>query len=229
MLLAKFIREIQKIFEQIPTPGAIIYNALPAKLLRKSEKKIIKIIIEKIERGTLIDIGSGTGYLSIEIAKMAPKLEVYGTDLSINMVQIARQYAKDVENVHFEVANAAELPFDDDTVDFITSTGSLHHWKRPVQVFDECFRVLKNGKEAWIYDGCPDVSKEDVNKLLGEYGFLQYQILTRLQNFHGFTKKEYESKVKNILNQTKFKDNYQMEREDMWMKISLVKKKLNAR
>ncbi|MBW2045672.1 MAG: class I SAM-dependent methyltransferase [Deltaproteobacteria bacterium] len=32
---------------------------------------------------------------------------------------------------------------EDNSVDFIISTGSLHHWKRPLRVFDECFRVLK--------------------------------------------------------------------------------------
>ena len=223
MSLTTFIRDIQQLHEAIPTPGAIIYNAIPAKLLREPETKIAKAIVERMESGTLIDLGSGTGYLSIEIAKRAPKLKVYGIDLSEEMVRISRKHAKGVENVQFEIGNAAELFFEDNSIDFIVSTGSLHHWRKPIKVFDECYRVLREGKEAWIYDGCPSVPKEEAGKVIKEYGFLHYQILTKLQKLHGFTKEEYGSRIKNILDQTTFKDSYQMERTDIWMKITLKK------
>ncbi|MBU4314364.1 MAG: hypothetical protein KJ821_06210, partial [Actinobacteria bacterium] len=39
MSLTKFIRDVQKIHEAIPTPGAIFYNATAAKILRKPERK----------------------------------------------------------------------------------------------------------------------------------------------------------------------------------------------
>lgn len=111
MSLAKFIRDIQKVHEAIPTPGAIIYNALPAKLLREPERKVSQVIAERMESGTVIDLGSGTGYLSIEIAKRVPTLKVYGIDLSKEMVKISRGHGKDVENVQFEIGNVAKLPF----------------------------------------------------------------------------------------------------------------------
>ena len=68
MSLTGFIRDLQKINEAIPAPGAVVYNALPARLLKKPEKKLAQIIVEKISKGTIVDLGSGTGYLSIEIA-----------------------------------------------------------------------------------------------------------------------------------------------------------------
>ena len=168
-------------------------------------------------------MGSGTGYLAIEIAKRAPKLKVYGIDLSKAMVKIARKHAQTAKNVQFEVSNAAELPFEDDSIDFIVSTGSLHHWKKPTKVFNECYRVLKNGKEAWIYDGCSDIAEEAVGKVVKKYGFLRYWVLTKLVKLHGFTRDEYSGKVRNILEQTKFKDNYKMEQTDIWMKIAARK------
>ena len=75
MSLTKFIRDAQKRYEAIPTPGAIIYNATAAKVLRKPETKIANDIIEKMGSGAILDLGSGTGYLSIEIAKRAPSLQ----------------------------------------------------------------------------------------------------------------------------------------------------------
>jgi len=220
------IKSIKGIFpEAIPLPGAIIYNALPAKILREPEKRIALEIIDRIESGVLVDLGSGTGYLSIEIAKMAPKLKVYGIDLSKAMVKIARKHAQTakVKNARFELCNAAELPFEDDSIDFIVSTGSLHHWRKPAEVLNESYRVLKNGREAWIYDGCPDILEEAASKLAEKYGFWRCWILRRLQVIHGFRRQEYDTKIRGVLEQTEFKDSYKMEQVDIWMKITARK------
>ena len=221
MSLIGFMRDIFP--EAIPMPGAIIYNAIPARILKEPEKELAQNIAGSIETGVLVDLGSGTGFLAIEIAKRAPKLKVYGIDLSKAMVKIAIRHAQTTKNVQFELCNAAELPFKGNSIDFIVSTGSLHHWKRPVKVFNECYRVLKNGKEAWIYDGCPDVPEGKAGKAVKKYGFLRCWILRRLTTLHGFTRQEYESKIRSILEQTKFKDSYQMEQTDFWMKITAKK------
>ena len=217
MSLTAFMRDIFP--EAIPMPGAIIYNAIPARILKEPERELAQNIAGSIETGVLVDLGSGTGFLAIEIAKRAPKLRVYGIDLSKAMVKIARGHVQTVKNVQFEVCNAAELPFKDGSIDFIVSTGSLHHWKRPVKVFNECYRVLKDGKEAWIYDGCPDIPEEEAGQAAKKYGLLRYWILRRLTALHGFRRQEYESKIRGILEQTKFKDSYKLEPANFWMKI----------
>jgi len=217
MAVTKSIRNIFP--EAIPLPGAIIYNAIPARLLKEPERRIALDVIAKIESGNLVDLGSGTGYLSIEIAKRAPRLKVCGIDLSKAMVKIARRHARTTKNVQFEFCDAAELPFEDNSIDFIVSTGSLHHWKRPAKVLNECYRVLKNGNEAWIYDGCPDALEEEVGKLIKKYSPLRRWILRRLMAIHGFRKQEYETKIRSVLEQTKFKNSYKMEPTELWMRI----------
>ena len=62
MSLTKFIRDVQKIHEAIPTPAAIFYNATAAKILRKPERKIAGDIVKKMGSGSIVDLGSGTGY-----------------------------------------------------------------------------------------------------------------------------------------------------------------------
>jgi ubiquinone/menaquinone biosynthesis C-methylase UbiE len=224
MSLTRFIRNVQSRFEAIPAPAAIFYDAIPARILKKPEGKIADDIVEKIRSGTIVDLGSGTGYLAIKIAKRAPGLQVYGIDLSRQMVKIARRHAQSVENVRFEFGNAAALPFEDDSIDFIVSTGSLHHWNKPVKVFDECYRVLKKDGEGWIYDPCRDALKERVEQAKKEYGFWIYRILTKVTELHGFSRQEYKSKIKVILDQTAFESKYQMELTDIWMKITLKKR-----
>ena len=223
MSLAKFIRDLQKRHEAIPAPGAIFYNAIVARALRKPEAKIARDVAEKTGRGTVLDLGSGTGYLAIEIARRVPGLQVYGIDLSRQMVRIARRHARGVENVLFELGNAADLPFDDGSIDFIVSTGSLHHWKTPARVFSECYRTLKAGGEAWIYDGCPEVFREQLDRIKKEYGFWLYRMGTKVAELHGFPREEYEGQIKAILDQSEFKGSYQMEPSDFWMRLTLKK------
>jgi ubiquinone/menaquinone biosynthesis C-methylase UbiE len=224
MGLMNFMRN--RMPEAIPAPGAIIYNAIPARILRTPETKIAKDVVSKVTKGAVVDLGAGPGYLAIEIAKMGPALKVYVIDLSKEMVKIARRHGHGITNVHFEVGNAAELPFENESIDFIVSTGSLHHWKKPAKVFDECYRILKSGKEAWIYDGCSGLSKEQAGQRIRKYDLLRYKILSRLQKLHGFTLEEYRTTIiKGILDETAFKDNYEMELTDIWMKITLKKMK----
>jgi ubiquinone/menaquinone biosynthesis C-methylase UbiE len=224
--ITKFIRDVESRFGAIPGPAAEFYDVIARKILAKPERKIADDIVEKTKSGTILDLGAGPGYLSIEVAKSAPSLQVYGIDLSRKMVEIARRHAKGVENVQFEFGNAAELPFEDDSIDFIISTASLHHWRRPAKVFNECYRVLKNCGKAWIYDLCYDVLEKG-DKVKKQYGFWIYQFLAilRIIKFHSslFSKEGYESKIKAILDQTGFRGNYGMELTDIWMKITLKK------
>jgi len=223
MSLTKYIRDVQSRFEAIPAAGAIIYDAIPRRVLAKPENRIVNDIVENIDSGTVLDLGSGTGYLSIGIAKKIPGVQVYGIDLSRQMVKIASRHAKGVGNVRFDLGNAAELPFEDDSVDFIVSTGALHHWKKPAVVFDECYRVLKAGKEGWIYDPCADALVDRATEAKKEYGFFRYWLLAKIAELHGFSQTEYESKIKNILERTKLKNSYRMDLTDIWMKITLKK------
>jgi len=226
MSLTRFIKDLLRKPEAIPTPGAIFYNATVAKVLRKPETKIANDIVEKMGNGTILDLGSGTGYLAIEIAKRAPNLQVYGIDLSRQMVKIARRHAKGIDNARFVFGNVSQLPFKDNSIDLVVSTGASHHWKTPRMVFDECYRVLKTGKEAWIYDGCPEVfsNRADRRKINEEYGFLVSRLGPKISELHGFAREEYQTTIKDILEQTAFKGNYQMALTDIWMKITLRKR-----
>ena len=227
MSLTRFIKDLLRKSESIPTPGAIFYNATVAKVLRKPETKIANDIVAKMGKGTILDLGSGPGHLSIEIAKRSPGLQVYGIDLSRQMVKIARRHAKGVDNARFVFGNAAKLPFKDNSIDLVVSTGASHHWKTPQLVFDECYRVLKYGGEAWIYDGCPEVFRDKAagKRLYEEYGFLIGRLGHRVSTLHGFTREEYHTEIKGMLEQTGFKGNYQMALIDIWMKITLKKRK----
>jgi ubiquinone/menaquinone biosynthesis C-methylase UbiE len=213
--------------EAMPAPDAIVYNATVSRVLRKPEAKIANDVVAKMGSGTILDLGSGPGHLLIDIAGKTSSLQLYGVDLGRQMINMARRHAKGIENVQFVFGNAAHLPFKDDSVNLIISTGALHHWKSPDMVFDECYRVLKTGSEAWIYDGCPDVFSDRAHRerLKREYGCLICRIGPKVAELNGFPRQEYETRIKNILDRSGFKDSHQMELTDIWMKITLKKQR----
>jgi len=225
MSIAGLIRRIVKKRDAFPALDAVIYNATVSRVLRRPEAKIAGDVAARMRRGTVLDVGSGPGYLLVDIAQKAPGLQLYGIDLSRRMISIAGRHAADLENVEFVFGDASRLPFKGDSLDMIISTGALHHWKEPADVFRECYRTLKGGGEAWIYDGCPDVFDERAHRenLRREYGFLIPRIGRTVAELNGMPRREYETRIRDVLNETGFKDGHQMELTDIWMKITLRK------
>ncbi len=225
MSLTEFIKDLLRKPEAIPTPGAIIYGATVTRVLRKPEAKVANDIVEKVKEGNVLDLGSGPGFLSTETARKSPGLQVCGIDLSRQMVKGATRHARGIDNVEYVFGNVARLPFKDGSMDLAVSTGVFHHLKSPRLVFEECYRVLKAGGQAWIYDGCPEVFKDpaDRRRLGREYGFLVSHFGRTVSAIHGFTREEYETDIKGMLEQTAFKGSYYMALTDIWMKITLKK------
>ena len=124
----------------------------PFKLLRK---KVISQLKKLNLAGNLIDLGCGSGNLIIQIANSFPNLELIGVDVSNEIISIAEKQAKEhsVESrITFKIGNVTNLPFPDNSIDFIVSTFSLHHWSEPIKGFKEIFRVLKKNGTCLIFD-----------------------------------------------------------------------------
>jgi len=229
MALARFINNTLRKFEAIPTPGAVIYGATVTRVLRKPETKIANEIVEKVKDGAILDIGSGPGFLAIEIARKSPGLQVCGIDLSRQMARTATRRARGAGNVQFVLGNAARLPFKDNSMELEVSTAVFHHLRSLRLVFDECHRVLKAGGEAWIYDGYPEVfrMRADRKNLGQEYGFFVRHLGSTISAIHGFSLEEYETDIRDTLAQTGFRGSYDIAPTDIWMRITLRKTPLN--
>ena len=117
--------------------------------------QVAEEVVSVFKSGLILDLGTGPGYLPIEIVKRAPDINIIGVDLSRKLIQMAQANAANAglsDQLRFEVGNSARLHFDNESFDMLISTGMLHSLKNPVAVLKEIYRVLKNGAEAWIYD-----------------------------------------------------------------------------
>ena len=124
-------------------------------------------IVSHIRQGSVLDLGTGPGYLPIEIVKLAPDLKITGIDLSRKLIMIARANAQKSglsSHLSFEVGNSARLRYADAVFDMVISTGMLHSLKNPVKVLMEIYRLLKDGSEAWVYDPANVIQHIDKKK-----------------------------------------------------------------
>jgi ubiquinone/menaquinone biosynthesis C-methylase UbiE len=115
-----------------------------------------KIFRRGINRGRVLDIGTGSGRLAIELAKASGcHFDIVGLDISENMLEQALQNADKAgvsDRIKLVRATAAELPFPDNSFDLVMSYASLHHWFTPVQVLNEAQRVCRPSGRIVIRD-----------------------------------------------------------------------------
>ena len=71
----------------------------------------------------VLDIGCGKGFLLYDITQSVPGIHVAGIDISEYAIRNSKQEVRPF----LEVANARQLPFADDTFDFVLSITTLHN------------------------------------------------------------------------------------------------------
>lgn len=107
--------------------------------------------------GKVLDVGTGTGFVAIAIAKLLRErsVQVIGLDLSPAMLTLAAENAQRAGlngAVTWREGNAYAMPFAEGEFDAVISNDSLHHWEDPVSIFNEIARVLKPGGVCLIHD-----------------------------------------------------------------------------
>jgi ubiquinone/menaquinone biosynthesis C-methylase UbiE len=136
--------------------------------MRDEYRRLARRIAAVIETGQVLEIGPGPGFVAIEIARLLPSVRVIGLDLSPTMVEVAIRNAQVhglSDRVRFRRGDASAMPFDAESFDFVVSSGSLHHWEQPLQIFREIHRVLKPGCRGLVADLRADARPEDVQAL----------------------------------------------------------------
>lgn len=99
------------------------------------------------------DGGSGTGRLSIAIAKLGAD-EVVSADIGVESLsflqqQAARLKVERITTVQCDVTDLSRFP--NESFDFVASYGVLHHTPDCIGGLKEHFRILKDGGTMWLY------------------------------------------------------------------------------
>lgn len=99
-----------------------------------------------LEKGRVLDMGTGPGQIPLKIAQRLPQLRFVGIDQSGNMIRQASERASKAglaDRVEFRRGDANRLDFADASFDFVLCNSVLHHLQNPVRVLDELARVVR--------------------------------------------------------------------------------------
>jgi SAM-dependent methyltransferase len=151
-------RRLDARVECFTEPGSNTYVHVFAPIFEHLYRRVAEDVTEETaarglgHRPVIVDLGCGPGDLVVAISRRLRDARIVGIDLSPSMLLWAGRHATTDGRLRFMVADAADLPFDDASVDLVVSTLSLHHWAEPSEAFAEIARILRPGGAALIYD-----------------------------------------------------------------------------
>ncbi len=143
--------------------AVMMYRAFDYHGKRRMSRQIIDgtaAYVKVPEGGTCLDVGCGSGALTIAVAKRNPKAEVIGIDrwgkeyASFNKPLCENNArAEGVENVSFRQGDATHLDFPDETFDTVVSNYVYHNIPGDRQQYLlETLRTLKKGGTFALHD-----------------------------------------------------------------------------
>ena len=91
---------------------------------------------------SVLDVGCAKGFMVRDFVELVPGLSVSGVDIS----EYAIECAGDDVRLDLQVADARDLPFEDDSFDLVVSINTIHNLDRDgvVQALGEIDRVSRN-------------------------------------------------------------------------------------
>ena len=98
----------------------------------------------------ILDVGCGIGFVS----QLFPNFQICGIDISDGML---------INNPHKWIkAPAEQIPFPDNTFDYVVCRSLLHHLDEPLIGLMEMYRVLKSGGKWVCWDPNPGIIYETI-------------------------------------------------------------------
>jgi ubiquinone/menaquinone biosynthesis C-methylase UbiE len=168
-MFERFIKYVGKKFGNPNGFGGKISTKIMNIINQKQYNAVLKNI--KLEpNNNVLDIGFGNGYLINKILKQNVSVNIYGIEISEDMVnKVKSKY----NNVKLFLENINKTSFGENTFDKIYTINTIYFWNELDNCFSEIKRILKpNGIFMNVI-----YTKEYLNKLIfTKYGFIKYSV-----------------------------------------------------
>ena len=162
---------VQKVFSDVANNYDLMNDVMSFGAHRLWKKSFIDIV-NPSSGDKIIDVGSGSGDLVLEILKRGLKLKVDMVDLNKAMLLEGKKRIKN-DNVKFFQQNAENLSFLDNIYDKYLISFCLRNVTDIDQSFKEAFRVLKPGGQYY----CLEFSKPNSFILANIYSYYKSNII----------------------------------------------------
>jgi ubiquinone/menaquinone biosynthesis C-methylase UbiE len=122
--------------------------------------------------GAVLDVGTGTAQIPIELCRKHPAVHVVGTDLAAHMLELGRlnvDRAGLADRIRLEKVDAKAMPYADRAFLGVMSNSIVHHIPEPGRVLAEMVRVLEPGGVLFVRDLLRPGSDDAVRRLVQLY------------------------------------------------------------
>lgn len=183
-----------------------LYRAFDYKGKRRLSEIIVKGVSEYVtlpEGGKGLDVGCGSGALTIACAKSNPQGEMTGIDKwakeyrSFSKTLCERNAAAEgVTNTNFMQGDAVKLDFSDESFDMVTSNYVYHNIpvKDKIGLLRETLRVLKKGGSFVIHDIMSQSNYGDIEDFVAELKAEGFERVELIDTDKGMFMSEKEAK-----------------------------------
>ncbi|MGB3514524.1 MAG: class I SAM-dependent methyltransferase [Microcoleaceae cyanobacterium] len=136
--------------------AAVTYDPITQYALPPNETWIRESLIDAVRAKPrrILDLGCGTGSMTIMLKRAFPQAEVIGLDLSPYMLTCAKTKTAGLD-IGWRHGNAEEAEFPDASFDLVTAALLFHETPPTVsrKILEESFRLLTTGGQIIILDG----------------------------------------------------------------------------
>jgi len=123
-------------------------------------------------RGPVLDVGTGTAQIPIELCRQAPHAHVVAIDLADHMLAASSENVRRAglaDRVRLERCDAKQLPYADGSFGAIISNSIVHHIPEPARVLAEMVRVAEAGAVLFVRDLLRPKDEATVRQLVSTY------------------------------------------------------------
>ena len=146
-------------------------------------------LTRKIDSPRVLDLGGGTGNLSLAVLERYPQAEIHVVDISSQMVDLCKhKLAEKSDRIYCYAKNFLELSYDSSFFDFIVSQMTIHHLdtQGKKQLFSRVHNWLKPGGVFSYSDIFCGVAPEINDLLISQWQGSSFELGTTQEQWNFF-------------------------------------------
>jgi ubiquinone/menaquinone biosynthesis C-methylase UbiE len=142
--------EVSRAYDDVMSPMERWYDQIAHKITRHAP-----------EAPSVLDVGTGPGFLLPRLATAYPTATITGLDTGPEMLVLSRERVEAAgvgDRVRLVQGSAYDMPFDDSSFDLVVATSAIHMLDDLPSFVGEARRVLKGGGTLVVVDQRRDVA-----------------------------------------------------------------------